>query len=126
MSALTQPAATILRLSPQQERQRERARIAQYQPTSDSFAYRFEDLSLPPSDIAEIMGPISGHAEIHYFEDEDGQWSIGEIRIDPVNGSRPVSLETSSWLYQSVYDALENDAGWNADICDAVRNRIEG
>lgn len=126
MSALAQPSATIIRLSPQEERKRERARVAQYQPTSDTLTYRFEDLSLPPSDIAEIMGPISGHAEIHYFEDEDGQWSIGEIKIDPVNGSRPVSLETSSWLYQSVYDALENDASWNADICDAVRNRIEG
>lgn len=113
---------TTLHRSPRQERER----VAKYQATSDVLTYQFEELALPPSDIAEIMGPISGHAVIHYFEDEDGQWSIGEIRIDPANGSRPVILETSSWLYQSVYDALENDADWNANICDAVRAKMEG
>lgn len=126
MSALTaQPAATILRLSPQQERQRERARVAKFQANSESLIYSFEELQIAKSDAAEVLGLLSGTAEIHYFDDEDG-WSIGEIRVMRSDASTPVELERGSWLYLAIYDALENEASWNADICDAVRAKMEG
>jgi hypothetical protein len=113
---------TTLQRSPQEERKR----VAQYQARSDVLRYEFEELKIAKSDAAEVLGLLSGSAQIHFYDDEDG-WSIGEIRVmrSDAEGA-PVDLDRGSWLYHAVYDALENEASWNANICDAVRAKVEG
>lgn len=82
MSALTQPAATILRLSPQQERQRERARLA---PSvwEGQIYYRFEELALFAENGCSA-GRIDGWATVTF--DEEGTWGISAISIELDNG----------------------------------------